>query len=348
MIANIVTILYILTVSNESINNGTLQKGTAISRVDDDDGSQTYKYFNYLTSDSDDSIETTPFEKEKMYLVTGKFTITQDNSINVRIISNTHLSLNKDNMPIMNPTIHLLGKTMDIAQLTEAGYTLQIQVKPYLSKEQFKPFLVNLTHPANGRLKNALTMAKKNSTVHITGLFFFVDKQIYCEILEFQFVASKPESENTTMSVPWKSKADSTATSSSKAKSAIDRRIELVRQSTGTKTPPTSPSAGVPTQIHKKRNIPVTKMSESSLSQNQPIEIYDSSQEINYNEETNNDDKIKEIDSDDETVEENNGEDDPPTDISNDERKSKKKRKYNDDPPANISNDKRRSKRKHK
>lgn len=346
MIANIVTILYILTVSNESINNGTLQKGTAISRVDDDDGSQTYKYFNYLTSDSNDSIETTPFEKGKMYLITGKFTITQDSSINVRIISNTYLPLDKDNIPIMKPTIHLLGKTMDIAQLTEAGYTLQIQVKPYLSKEQFNPFLVNLTHPVNGRLKNALTMAKKNSTVHITGLFFLVDKQIYCEILEFQFVASKPESENTTISVPWKSKADSTAASSSKAKSAIDRRIELVRQSAETKIPPTSPSA-VPNQIHKKQNIPVTKMSESSLSQNQTIEIYDSSQEINYNEETNNDDKIKEIDSDDETVDENNGED-PPADISNDERKSKKKRKYNDDPPTNILNDKRRSKRKHK
>ena len=120
-------------------------------------------------------------------------------------------------------------------------------------------------------------MAKKNSTVHITGLFFFVDKQIYCEILEFQFIASKPESENTTMSVPWKSKADSITASSSKTKSAIDRRIELVWQSAGTKTPPTSPSASVPDQINKKWNIPVIKTSESSLSQNQPIEIYDSS-----------------------------------------------------------------------
>lgn len=44
---------------------------------------------------------------------------------------------------------------MNYAQVTEVGYTIQIQVKPYLSKEQFNPFLVNLTHPQNGRFKNA-------------------------------------------------------------------------------------------------------------------------------------------------------------------------------------------------
>ena len=43
MIANIITILHILNVSNESISNGTLQKGTTISRVDEDDG---FKYIN--------------------------------------------------------------------------------------------------------------------------------------------------------------------------------------------------------------------------------------------------------------------------------------------------------------
>ena len=47
MIADIITILYILIVFNETINNGTLQKGTAISRVDNDNRSQIYKYFNY-------------------------------------------------------------------------------------------------------------------------------------------------------------------------------------------------------------------------------------------------------------------------------------------------------------
>src|SRR6266487_2054866 len=40
MIANITTILYILSVSDEIINNGTLQKGTAVSRVDEYEGLQ--------------------------------------------------------------------------------------------------------------------------------------------------------------------------------------------------------------------------------------------------------------------------------------------------------------------
>jgi hypothetical protein len=36
MIANITTIMYILSVFDESINNGNLQKSTAISRTDDE------------------------------------------------------------------------------------------------------------------------------------------------------------------------------------------------------------------------------------------------------------------------------------------------------------------------
>src|ERR1044071_5878624 len=51
MIANITTIMYILTVSDENTNNGILQKGTAISRIDDEDGYQTYKFYCYLAID---------------------------------------------------------------------------------------------------------------------------------------------------------------------------------------------------------------------------------------------------------------------------------------------------------
>ena len=90
-----------------------------------------------------------------MYLISGKFSVLQDDSINVTIITATHIPLDKEDIPAMKPTVHLLGKMMNYAQLSEVGYTLQIQVKPYLSKEQFNPFLVNLTHPVNGRFKNA-------------------------------------------------------------------------------------------------------------------------------------------------------------------------------------------------
>ena len=331
MIANIMTILYVLTVSDEILNNGTLQRGTAISRIDEEDGFQIYKYSNYLTSannidsDSSDSIETTSLKEEKMYLITGKFSVLPDNSINVIIISNVHVPLSRDDIPVIKPTVQLLGKTMDHAQLTEAGYNLEIQVKPYLSKDQFNPFLINLTHPASGRFKNALVKAKKNSTIHTTGLFFLADKQLYCEILEFQFVAAKIERDNT-ISVPWKTNTDNSTASSSKTnKSPIEQRIDLIRKNLETKTPPTPPLASASKQGHKKRNSFATKISnisKSLLLQDEQMEVPDDDQDIN-------DDDNEEIEDDGGNIQENTGEEeDPPANISNVTRRSKRKRNH--------------------
>jgi hypothetical protein len=50
MIANITTIIYILLITDESVNNGILQKGIAISRINHEDGFQIYKFCNYLNS----------------------------------------------------------------------------------------------------------------------------------------------------------------------------------------------------------------------------------------------------------------------------------------------------------
>ena len=50
-----------------------------------------------------------------MYLINGKFSISQDGSINVTIITNTHIPLDKDDIPVMKPTVHLLGKTVNYA-----------------------------------------------------------------------------------------------------------------------------------------------------------------------------------------------------------------------------------------
>ncbi|CAB4385662.1 unnamed protein product [Rhizophagus irregularis] len=129
----------------------------AISRIDNEDAFQIYKFYNYMTLinntdlDSDDGSEvTSPLKAENVYLITGKFSTTQDGSINISITTNVQLLIDKEDIPIIKPTVHLLGKTLEYAELTESGYTLQIQVKPYLSKDQFTPFTVNLTHPPNG------------------------------------------------------------------------------------------------------------------------------------------------------------------------------------------------------
>ncbi|UZO16932.1 uncharacterized protein OCT59_008298 [Rhizophagus irregularis] len=134
MIANITTIVYILSVTDETINNGVLQKGMAISRIDNEDAFQIYKFYNYMTLinntdlDSDDGSEvTSPLKAENVYLITGKFSTTQDSSINVSITTNVQLLIDKEDIPIIKPTVHLLGKTLGYAELTESGYTLQIQ-----------------------------------------------------------------------------------------------------------------------------------------------------------------------------------------------------------------------------
>ncbi|GBC21998.2 uncharacterized protein OCT59_023913 [Rhizophagus irregularis] len=260
------------------INNGVLQKGMSISRIDNEDAFQIYKFYNYMTLinntdlDSDDGSEvTSPLKAENVYLITGKFSTTQDGSINVSITTNVQLLIDKEDIPIIKPTVHLLGKTLGYAELTESGYTLQIQVKPYLSKDQFTPFTVNLTHPPNGRFKNALTKARKNSTVHTTGVFFFAKDQLYCEILEFQFVSAKIESDNSIV-VPWKSKSDSRNEGSSK--SVIEQRISLIQQNSTTQP---SLSMTSTKNKHKTNMTKITDISRSLLLQNQQSdEIHDS------------------------------------------------------------------------
>lgn len=316
MIANITIIMYILSVSDEIINNGTLQKGTAISRIDDGEGIQIYKYYNYLTSpnstesEMNDNFEATTFEEENMYLISGKFSVTQDGMINVTIITSVHLPLDKEDIPTMKPTISLLGKTMNYAQLSELGFTLQIQVKPYLSKDQFTSFLVNLTHPPNGRFKNALTKARKNSTVHATGVFFFAENQLFCEILEFQFVSAKMETDNT-VTVPWRSKTEShVEASSASPKSPIEQRIASVKQNLATQPPsPTKTSMSNPRNKRKTFATKVSNISKSLLSRDQEIEIVpdDDQERIEDNDEViENNKEIIEIN--EEISEDNNNE----------------------------------------
>ncbi|CAB5382750.1 unnamed protein product [Rhizophagus irregularis] len=286
MIANITTIVYILSVTDETINNGVLQKGMAISRIDNEDAFQIYKFYNYMTLinntdlDSDDGSEvTSPLKAENVYLITGKFSTTQDGSINVSITTNVQLLIDKEDIPIIKPTVHLLGKLWD----------------------QFTPFTVNLTHPPNGRFKNALTKARKNSTVHTTGVFFFAKDQLYCEILEFQFVSAKIESDNSIV-VPWKSKSDSRNEGSSK--SVIEQRISLIQQNSTTQ-----PSLSMtPTKNKRKTNMTkIADISRSLLLQNQQSdEIHDSETFItNEENEERINENIEENEERNENIEEN-------------------------------------------
>ncbi|CAB5388662.1 unnamed protein product [Rhizophagus irregularis] len=224
---------------------------------------------NNTDLDSDDGSEvTSPLKAENVYLITGKFSTTQDGSINVSITTNVQLLIDKEDIPIIKPT------------------------------DQFTPFTVNLTHPPNGRFKNALTKARKNSTVHTTGVFFFAKDQLYCEILEFQFVSAKIESDNSIV-VPWKSKSDSRNEGSSK--SVIEQRISLIQQNSTTQ-----PSLSM-TPTKNKRKTNMTKIARSLLLQNQQSdEIHDSETSItNEENEERINEKIEENEERNENIEEN-------------------------------------------
>lgn len=277
MIANITTIMYILSVSDENTNSGILQKGTAISRINDEDGYLTYKFYCYLAIQDDDTASNTvgeseivqPFKEENVYLITGKFSTTQDGSLYITITTNIFLSIDKEDIPISKPTVHLLGKTQAYAELSEVGYSLPVQVKPYLSKDHFYPFTVNFTHPPNGRFRNAFTKAKKNSTVYATGILFLVNNKLHCEVLEFQFVATTKSEMDNDITVPWKLKNDqSTEKISSKpTKSAIEQRIALIRQNSTTQSSSSIINPESSSNRNKKRNkLPMSRIVDISKS----------------------------------------------------------------------------------
>ena len=84
-----------------------------------------------MDSESNNELEiASPLKEDNVYLMTGKFAMVQDGSISVTITTNVQLCIDKEDIPVMKPTVHLLGKTLNYAELTESGYTLQIQVKP--------------------------------------------------------------------------------------------------------------------------------------------------------------------------------------------------------------------------
>jgi len=194
MIANVTAIVYILSVSEENLNNVVLQKGTAISRIDSDDGFQIYFTYVPIRDVSHDSDDTSPdadteivqpLNEEAVYLISGKFSPNQDSSLNVVVTTSICLPIDKEDIPICQPIVHLLGKTLNNAELSEIGYNLNLQAKPYLSKGYFNPFIIALTHFFNGRFHNALTKAKKNSTIHATGILFSIKNNFYCESMDF-------------------------------------------------------------------------------------------------------------------------------------------------------------------
>lgn len=209
MIANITAIVYINSISDD---DSYVQKGSAISRTDDENGFQVYQFTSYLPNqdnspntndDSGDFDIVQPFKEGSVYQISGKFGLLKDELLEIVITTSLQLNIDKDEIPISKPIANFVGRILSNPDTIAQHYTLSLQVKPYLSKDRFTSFSVILIHPENGRLRNAFAKAKKNSVVYSTGILIFQEHKVYCEVLEFQFISVKAENEHSIV-VPWK------------------------------------------------------------------------------------------------------------------------------------------------
>lgn len=77
---------------------------------------------------NDDSSETAeseivqPLKEDNVYLITGKFLLLKiDCSLYITVTTNICLSIDKEDIPVSKPTVHLLSKTQAYAELSEVG-----------------------------------------------------------------------------------------------------------------------------------------------------------------------------------------------------------------------------------
>jgi hypothetical protein len=233
MIATLSVILFIESETSEITGNKILQKGDAISKT----SAENYQIYRYTLftpvcqadsptdqkTNDDENIQ--PFELHAVYLVYGKFASCRDGSLDVSVTSHIRLEISPDDLPVCMPFVHLLGRTQNIPIKTDVGYQVDLQVKPYLNKEQCGTFTISLVHPPDGRFKNALEQTRKFSLVHTMGTLMFHKNKLFCDILEYQFVSTKRD-DSSNIIIPWKQSTSTGESSESVAvQSSLEKRI---------------------------------------------------------------------------------------------------------------------------
>ena len=105
MIANISTILYVLSI----LTNKILQRGTAACKTDSDGGFLTFLYTLWLPLDNDEFGDSDTkdsyiqkFHQNSVYFVTGKFTMLANGSLELVISSCKDLQIHKEEVPVVN------------------------------------------------------------------------------------------------------------------------------------------------------------------------------------------------------------------------------------------------------
>jgi len=93
--------------------------------------------------------------------------------------------------------------------------------------------------------------------VHVTGILFFLEKQLYCELLEFQFISTRADTDGG-ITIPWKTTENKT-----NCKSVIEQRIAQIRQERSTTAP--SPVI-IPDDTPKQKRTKISDICKTFLS----------------------------------------------------------------------------------
>jgi hypothetical protein len=265
MIATLSTIVYIASAEKQEIvGNKIMQKGQAISRINEEDH-QIYNYtlFASMSDEADGYNETLqPFQTDSVYLLHGKFFANADGTLEVSVTSNKHLDIPEEEIPYSKPFVHLLGRTQHKPTAVKNNYQLGLQVRPYLSSKQCGTMSITLVHPLDGRFKNALEKTNQFASVHVMGALIVLGDKVYCDILEYQFVGTKTD-ESSTIIVPWKKNSAAETSkdgSSSRSKTGIEKRIASVHENLLQSPPQPTPSKRAQTTRSSKGKEKQTKI----------------------------------------------------------------------------------------
>ena len=132
MITTLSTVFYVISLVEDKNSKYTIQKGQAISRINNDGNFLIYNFTCWIPlSQSEDTAEflpLQPLQQDFVYQIIGKFTLSQDASINITITTSIPLSLSEENIPISKPIISLVGHINAEASLTESTYHLPLPV----------------------------------------------------------------------------------------------------------------------------------------------------------------------------------------------------------------------------
>jgi len=132
------------------------------------------------------------FDQDSVYFVTEKFTMLNNGLLELVVSSCKCLPIDK---PVCKPIVYLLGRVKDACKVTDSGYYMTMEVKPYLTADQRCSINTSFRRPS----KNTFTAAKKLSTIQCTAELFVIENKLYCNVIEMQFINPKSESS----SVPW-------------------------------------------------------------------------------------------------------------------------------------------------